>query len=107
MSEARPFAQIAKVPQHGDNVAIATERLEAGTEVEHEDGTRFTLPHTVLEGHRFAMEPIARGEELLSWGLPFGHALSDIAPGEYACNTKILDVLRDRLGTVPAAHGED
>jgi altronate dehydratase len=106
MSGARTFDQVAKIPQDGDNVAIAAERLEPGTVLDR-DGTRFTLPHTVLEGHRFAIEPIAEGEELLSWGLPFGRALRDIAPGDYACNAKILGVLRERLGTVPAAHGED
>ena len=85
---------MAKIPEPGDNVAIAIERMEPGTEIER-DGARFTIAHTVLEGHRFAAEPIAEGEEL-SWGLPFGTALKDIAPGDYACNEKILRVLRER-----------
>src|SRR3712207_7123372 len=73
----------------------ATEKLQAGTEVER-DGSRFRISHTVLEGHRFAVEPIAEGEDLLSWGLPFGQATKNIAPGDYACNEKILRVLRER-----------
>src|ERR671916_397457 len=91
----RRFGEVGRLPAPGDNVAIATERLEAGTEVER-DGSRFRIEHTVLEGHRFAAEPIAEGEELLSWGLPFGRALEDIAPGDYVCNEKILRVLRER-----------
>ncbi len=57
----REFSEIGRLPAPGDNVAIATERLQAGTEVER-DGSRFTISHTVLEGHRFAVEPIAKGE---------------------------------------------
>jgi altronate dehydratase len=91
----RRFGEIGRLPAPGDNVAIATRSLEAGTKVER-DGSRFTIGHTVLEGHRFAVEPIAEGEELLSWGLRFGRAAKDIVPGDYACNEKILRVLRER-----------
>jgi altronate dehydratase len=79
----------------GDNAAIATHRLEAGTIVDY-DGAAFALSHTVLEGHRFAVAPIATGEHLLSWDLPFGVATRDIAPGAYLCNAKILYTLRQR-----------
>jgi len=86
---------IGRTPAPGDNVAIATRRLEAGTRIA--DGDRqWELAHTVLEGHRFALEPIANGEALLSWGLPFGVAMRDIVAGEYVCNEKILTVLAER-----------
>ena len=91
----RRFDEVGRLPGPGDNVAIAVERLQADTHVER-GGERFTIRHTVLEGHRFAAEPIAAGQDLLSWGLPFGHAIVDIAPGDYACNEKILEVLRER-----------
>src|SRR5829696_3089167 len=91
----RRLGEIGRLPAPDDNVAIATRSLEAGTKVER-DGSRFTIGHTVLEGHRFAVEPIAEGEELLSWGLPFGRAAKDSTPGDYACNEKILRVLRER-----------
>ena len=73
MSDRYAFDQVARVPAPGDNVAIATRRLEAGTAVadgEHE----FHLPHTILEGHRFVRAPIPQGARLTSWGLPFGIA---------------------------------
>src|ERR687898_691023 len=97
-SERRAFDEVGRLPAPGDNVAIATRRLEAGTRVTYE-GSEFTVPHTVLEGHRFAVERITEGEDLLSWGLTFGKALNDIEPGDYACNEKILGVLRERHGT--------
>ena len=90
------FREVGRLPAPGDNVAMATRRLEAGTRVSYE-GSEFTVGHTVLEGHRFAVEPVAEGEDLLSWGLRFGRAIRDIAPGDYACNEKILRVLRERF----------
>lgn len=69
------------------------------------DGVPRALTHTVLEGHRFAVRPIAPGETLLSWGRPFGVALRPIAPGEYVCNQSVLEWLAVRqLGiSLPAA----
>ena len=99
------FDEVGRLPARGDNVAIATRRLEAGTRFTY-GGEEFGVPHTVLEGHRFAVGRIREGEDLLSWGLPFGSALTDISPGDYACNEKILRVLRERFrATAPS--GED
>ncbi|WP_119071223.1 UxaA family hydrolase [Rubrobacter indicoceani] len=96
MAEAsRDFSDVARLPAPADNAAVATERLEAGTRVAR-NGEAFTISHTVLEGHRFLTEPLAEGEELLSWGLPFGRATKSIAPGDYACNEKILTALAER-----------
>lgn len=92
---AYDFQQIGRLPIPEDNCAIATQRLEAGSEITYGD-TRFTIDYTILEGHRFAVRPIATGEALLSWGLPFGYALRPIVPGNYACNPKILYALAGR-----------
>src|SRR5439155_1185077 len=83
------------IPAPGDNVAIATRRLPAGTSVEIA-GARVASDYTILEGHRFAIAPIPAGRALLSWGLPFGYAICDIAPGAYVHNAKILPPLRGR-----------
>src|SRR5215210_7068037 len=82
---------------------MATRRLKAGTRVSYE-GSEFTVGHTILEGHRFAVEPVAEGEDLLSWGLRFGRAIRNIAPGDYACNEKIL---RERFRVSPERGEED
>ena len=95
MSERLGFDRVARVPAAGDNVAIATRRLEAGTEVADGEAA-YRLPHTILEGHRFVREPTPEGARLLSWGLPFGIALRPLAPGEYVCNEKILKALGER-----------
>lgn len=89
------FSAAGRLPAAEDNVAIAIRRLEAGTTILIGGAPR-TLAHTVLEGHRFAVRPIARGQELLSWGLPFGVALNDIQPGDYISNQSALDALAVR-----------
>jgi altronate dehydratase len=95
MSPVIPLHEAMRIPLPGDNVAIATRRLAAGTQIV--DGqTCFTLDSTVLEGHRVALMPIPNGEFLLSWGLPFGVAIRDIAAGSYVCNAGMLDALRGR-----------
>lgn len=97
MSPARtlPFHEAARLPLDHDNVAIAVRRIDAGTTIQSGDRT-FYLPVTVMEGHRFAVQPIAAGSPLLSWGLPFGYATVDIAPGQYVCNQGVLDAFETR-----------
>jgi altronate dehydratase len=89
------FDEAGRLPAPGDNAAIATRRLEAGTRVALEE-TEVRIRHTVLEGHRFAVRPVAVGEELFSWGLPFGTATRRIEPGDYIRNAKILTTLHER-----------
>lgn len=89
------FDEVARLPAPGDNAAIATRTLEAGTRVAFGRSV-FSIAHTVLEGHRFAVRRIGEGEDLLSWELPFGTATKEIPPGEYLCNAKILRVLEER-----------
>ena len=95
MANPIDFHQVGRLPLPGDNVAIAGCRLEARSNIAFE-GEVLKLAHTVMEGHRFAVRPIEAGGELLSWGLPFAKAVRPIAPGDYICNTKILEVLRQR-----------
>ncbi|MEJ1971264.1 MAG: UxaA family hydrolase [Lacunisphaera sp.] len=102
---AQPFESVARLPAAGDNVAIAVRRLEAGTRVRHA-AVEYALPHTVLEGHRFAVRPIAPGEALRSWGHPFGVAIAPLAPGDYVANASILETLAVRAldgAVLPAA----
>ena len=95
MAHVYDFHDVARLPAPGDNVAIASRRLEAGAEVVS-DSERLRLDHTLLVGHRFARQPINTGAALLSWGLPFGYASRDMAPGTYVCNARILEALRGR-----------
>jgi len=86
------FSSVARLPAPDDNVAIATQRLESGSQIQY-DGFQFSLSHTVLEGHRFAIHSISAHDPLLSWGLPFGYASETIRSGDYVCNQKMIDSL--------------
>ena len=103
MAKSHAFSEIGRLPLPEDNVGIATRKLDKGTQIVHAGGA-FALGHTILEGHRFAVQPIAPGDPLLSWGLPFGVATRPIAPGDYACNPQILHALalRDLDFDLPA-----
>ncbi|MGY8824707.1 MAG: UxaA family hydrolase [Candidatus Latescibacterota bacterium] len=95
MNQSYDFAEVARLPLAGDNVAIAVQRIEAGSEIRYGE-TRFQLDYTLMEGHRFAVEAIAQGDKLLSWGLPFGRALYDIEPGEYTRNAGMIAAISGR-----------
>ncbi len=92
MTTPHPFDQVARLAGPGDNVAIALHTLAAGSTVVHQ-GRTILIPHTILEGHRFALTPIPAGQHLLSWNLPFGKTTTDVEPGDYICNEKILEAL--------------
>ena len=89
------FTAVARMPAPDDNVAIATQTLAGGTCIRY-NAQQFQLSHTILEGHRFAIQPISETEPLLSWGLPFGFATRSIVPGDYVCNEKMIDSLSIR-----------
>lgn len=64
-----------------DNVAVALCDLEQGQSLEV-DGRFIILQQPVVRGHKIALEPIIRGQNIIKYGLPIGHALVDIAEGE-------------------------
>ncbi|MGW6280807.1 UxaA family hydrolase [Kribbella sp. NPDC055071] len=103
------FDQAGVLPEPGDNVAIASRRLEAGTEIDL-GGHKVVLPHTVLEGHRFVVAPVAPGEALTSWNTPFARANRDLVPGDYVCTPSSLAAVTargvDGLPTEPSATNE-
>lgn len=86
---------IGRLPDPRDNCAIAIRDLSAGMRVQHGED-KYALSHSVLEGHRFAVRPIGKGQTLTSWGQRFGIANRDIAPGEYVINEGVQIELNRR-----------
>ena len=66
----------------GDNIAVATAELAAGTEREIA-GRKVLLRDRLDIGHKFAIQPIRTGERIVKYGAPIGSASRDIAAGEY------------------------
>lgn len=86
----------------GDNVAVATMELPAGTQRDV-GGTRITLAANVDVGHKFAVRRIGKGERILKYGAPIGVASRDIEPGEYV-HTHNVDSAYIPTYTLEAGH---
>lgn len=65
-----------------DNVAVALTDLAEG-DVVTVDNQSVTLRQAIARGHKFAVKPLAKGDNVVKYGLPIGHALADIEPGEH------------------------
>ena len=90
-----PLQDIGRLPDPADNCAIAIRDLEAGALIRRGDA-QFALSHKMLEGHRFAVRDIPKGERLTSWGQRFGVALRDISAGDYVINRGVQIELEGR-----------
>lgn len=64
-----------------DNVAVALQDLVAGTQVIVAE-QRITLQQDIGRGHKFALQPLNGGEQVIKYGLPIAHATQPIAVGE-------------------------
>ena len=64
-----------------DNVAVALQDLAAGIQVIVAE-QRITLHQDIGRGHKFALQPLNSGEQVLKYGLPIAHATQPIAVGE-------------------------
>ncbi|MCR9119038.1 MAG: altronate dehydratase family protein, partial [bacterium] len=65
-----------------DNIGIAACDLKRGDEIEA-GGNRVTLNADVKLAHKFAIEPIAAGEQVRKYGQPIGVCTVDTAPGDW------------------------
>ena len=84
--------KIATMAHPGDNCAIAVKNLQQGMRFLWR-GASHRLSHSILEGHRFAIERIGEGQHLTSWSLPFGIAQRPLQPGDYCCNALMLKAI--------------
>ncbi|MFT9848340.1 UxaA family hydrolase [Aneurinibacillus sp. REN35] len=69
-----------------DKVAVALGRIPAGAavEVNCEGHTyRITISDEIDFGHKFAVVPIAKGDDIIKYGEVIGMASCDIAAGEH------------------------
>lgn len=65
-----------------DNVAVALKDLHKGDVLEV-DGKAIQLRNDIDFGHKFCIQRIACGENVLKYGLPIGRATRDILEGEH------------------------
>ena len=62
-----------------DNVAVAI----AGNLHKGDMFEGVVLSEDIPQGHKFALRPIDKGESIIKYGYPIGHATTSIAPGQW------------------------
>ena len=77
-----PLREKAILLWEGDDVAVARERLPAGTALSWPDGEA-RLSTEVPPGHKIALRRIAEGRPVLKYGQVIGYATREIHPGEW------------------------
>ncbi|MBR3764570.1 MAG: altronate dehydratase [Clostridia bacterium] len=65
-----------------DNVAVALTAIEKGASVAV-DGVALVAANDIPAGHKIALAPIAKGENVIKYGFPIGHAKEDIPAGAH------------------------
>ena len=66
-----------------DNVATAIVELDKGQVVETGAGGSITLNKKIAMGHKFALDNIKKGENVIKYGEVIGTAKRDIAAGDW------------------------
>lgn len=65
-----------------DNVLVALKKIKAGTIVPDND-LEIILQEDILPGHKIAIKDIEKGDNIVKYGNPIGHAIKDIGQGEW------------------------
>ena len=76
-----------------DNVAVALKDLQKGAEA-----GGVTLIENIPAGHKFAVRDISKGDNVIKYGSPIGHTLTDISAGDWVHTHNVKSNLSDLLG---------
>lgn len=79
-----------------DNVAVAIENLTCGNIIEMND-KKIKLLNDLAFGHKFALENIKKGTDIIKYGFSIGYATKDISAGEHVHTDNVKTKLGDLL----------
>jgi altronate hydrolase len=65
-----------------DNVVVAIEPIKNGTVIELKSN-KIEAREDIPQGHKIAVKEIAKGENIIKYGVPIGHAKEDIVTGSW------------------------
>ncbi|MGL5174811.1 MAG: UxaA family hydrolase, partial [Cetobacterium sp.] len=65
-----------------DNVGVALCFISKGENVEI-DGKKIEIKEDIKKGHKFSIETIESGKNIIKYGMPIGHSLKKIELGEW------------------------
>lgn len=85
-----------------DNIAVLKRAAKAGS-VQQVGAQVVTLDETLGMGHKIAITPISRGEDVMKYGCAIGIATRDIGPGEHVH----LHNVASRYTVVPDVEAEE
>jgi hypothetical protein len=88
-----------------DDVATALTDLTSGESISvslDEISSDVVLQEDIQFGHKYALHDIAKGEDILKYGLPIGQALDDIQAGQWVhvhnCRSEHFGFHREQYG---------
>lgn len=80
-----------------DNVAVAVaDDLKRGEEI-LVDGHRIVLRDDIARGHKFALEDLAAGRDIIKYGYPIGRLTQSVGQGEWIHSHNLTTNLSDNL----------
>ena len=79
-----------------DNVAVAVSGVAQGETITL-CGKTLTAGEAIPAGHKIALQPIARGEDIVKYGFPIGTAKGDIAQGSWVHTHNVQSKLGNLL----------
>ena len=75
-----------------DNVAVMLDNIQKGTEI-----FGATVADNIPRGHKMALHSIAKGQNIIKYGYPIGHATEAIAAGQHVHTHNLRTNLRGLL----------
>ncbi|MCI1985421.1 MAG: altronate dehydratase family protein [Lactobacillus sp.] len=86
-----------------DTVGVALQDIPAKTTLATTSGT-VTLPAEIKRGHKFALQAIAAGTDIIKYGFAIGHATAPIAAGEWVHTHNVATNLSGELAYTYQPH---
>ena len=74
-----------------DNVAVAVQDIAAGEKVDC-SGVQVTAGANISTGHKIAVFPIPRGENIVKYAVTIGISSREISPGEHVHSHNVEDI---------------
>lgn len=78
-----------------DNVAVALQDLAKGSVITI-GNQQITVQEPISRGHKICIKDIALGQEIIKYGFPIGHAISEIKVGEHVHSHNVKTSLNDQ-----------
>ena len=79
-----------------DSVVVCLEPIAAGTTI-NVDGKDITLLRDTPAGHKVLIADVAEGADIIKYGYPIGHAMTDLKAGEWVNEDNLKTNLSGKL----------